>query len=135
MKISYITLDRLASRKGTGRAEYLKDARGLSDETLTQRLAGLGITIDRVSFRELCDRHRSAEELSRQLVGAHSIANAESDWVWFCTTVLWERWLPGMPNLEMIDDKAQRGYELYEQQKIPRPARSGFRTGRTCLRS
>jgi len=38
----------------------------------------------------------------------------ESDWLWISLTVLWERWFPENPSLEIIDDMMQEGYEKSE---------------------
>jgi hypothetical protein len=36
----------------------------------------------------------------------------ESDWIWVCVAVLWQRWFPDQPSFEMLDDRMQAGYEL-----------------------
>ena len=114
--ISFIAMNRLTEEKGR-RAKglpVLSDARAMSDDRLVARLDSLGITDARQWLRERCVRCRSAEELARTLCSEHEVPSRESDWVWFCTTVLWERWCPDVPNLELVDELMQRGYRLME---------------------
>ncbi len=122
MTVSYITADRTASRAATQRGgkPMLRDARRLSDRALVEKLGGMGIPMSKESLRPLCDRYASAEELSRQLAGSAGVSGLDTDWVWLCLTVLWERWFPHIPNLEIIDDKAQLGYARMEQGKVER---------------
>ncbi len=118
LKLSFITLDRFAEeRKPRERTKtLLSDARKLSDEELLAKLKSLGIAAGKNWLRERCERYRSAEELSQVLHGEYDIK--DSDWVWFCTTILWERWFPDMPNLEMIDDTMQLGYQRLARKDV-----------------
>jgi tetratricopeptide (TPR) repeat protein len=89
----------------------LSDARKLSEQELLEKLESLGITIDKNTFKELCNGYISAEELSQYLTKRYKIISGEDcDWVWFCIAILWEKWFKNIPNLEMIDDKMQKGY-------------------------
>jgi hypothetical protein len=114
---SFTVMNRLAEKNETRRRNglpVLSDARPLSDDRLVARLDSLGITGAGRWLRERCVRYRSAEELARALCSEHEVPREESDWVWFCTTLLWERWCPDVPNLEMVDDLMQRGYQMME---------------------
>lgn len=99
----------------------LADARELSDQKLIAKLKSLGIILDKETLEELCNEYISAQELSEYLVTKYKISGkfiqpaADTDWVWFCITILWERWFKNIPNLEMIDDKMQMGYSKSEK--------------------
>jgi tetratricopeptide (TPR) repeat protein len=123
MKLSYITLDRFATkhRPIKNPRMVLADARELSDQKLIAKLESLGIILDKETLEELCNEYISAQELSEYLVTKYNISGkfiqpaADTDWVWFCITILWERWFKNIPNLEMIDDKMQMGYSESEK--------------------
>jgi len=120
IRISFITVDRFAEESKTRKEKktLLSDARKLSDDELLAKLKSLGIAAGKQWLRELCERYRSAEELSRVLCAQHDIKDFDSDWVWFCATILWERWFPDVPNLEMIDDTMQLGYQRLARKDV-----------------
>ncbi len=119
-KISFITLDRLAQEdKSLKRKKtLLSDAQKLSDDELSAKLRSLGIMASKHWLRELSEQHRSAQELSQFLCAEYGTRDFDMDWVWFCVTILWERWFPDVPNLEMIDNRMQLGYERLEQKDV-----------------
>ena len=119
-KISFITLDRTVeqSKVVAKNMPRLSDARKLSDEELLAKLESLGIPAGKQWLEERCRLCRSAEELARALCDEHELADQDSNWVWSCLTVLWERWFADVPNLEMIDDLMQLGYQKLEQRDV-----------------
>lgn len=120
LAISFITIDRFVEERKPREKKktLLSDARKLSDEELLAKLESLGITAGKHWLGELCARHRSAEELSKVLYAEYDLKGSDSDWIWFCTTILWERWFPDVPNLEMIDDTMQLGYERLARKDV-----------------
>jgi tetratricopeptide (TPR) repeat protein len=115
-------MDRITDEHGTRRSAkrpLLADARKWSDEELVAKLRSLGIPADRAWLRERCGPCRSAEEVSRVLYEEHGIDGSDMDHVWFCVTVLWERWFPDLPNLEMADDQMQLGYQRLKAEEAP----------------
>jgi tetratricopeptide (TPR) repeat protein len=100
----------------------LRDGRDLSDEELIGKLRAKGIAMDRHRLERESQIFLSAEELSRSLTEARTTGSTEDDWIWISLTVLWERWLPARPSLEMLDDKMQEGYRWVEEQKTGQAA-------------
>jgi hypothetical protein len=121
MEISWVTMERWAREKagspGTGRNRpYRDDAGRLSDGQLLEKLSGFGIRLDRGGLEALCQDAYSAQEVASQLTGRYlteaQTRTFESDWIWLAVLTLWQRWWPGKPCLETLDDKIQDGYEI-----------------------
>jgi len=121
---SYRVIDRLVEQKMEGDPGLAKKlaakgkgmivfGRKMTDEQLLDKLRSPGIHLDRASLDALRKRVLSAADLSEQLVRKHDLRfeGFEEEWIWVCLAVLWERWFPGTPSLEMIDDEIQAGYE------------------------
>ncbi len=91
--------------------------RQMTDEQLLDKLRSLGVDLDRTSFGALRGGALSAADMAEQLVRKYHLRfkGFEEDWLWVCLAVLWERWHPESPSLEMIDDAMQEGYELAEK--------------------
>jgi tetratricopeptide (TPR) repeat protein len=130
MHISYIAFNRVVEEQAARDAAYrrslkrngkvlLSDARKLSDEELVAKLHSFDVMLDRQSLARHSEEFASAEELSLHLLGDRDAGQdrkeIESDWVWLCLVVLWERWLPDQPSLEMLDDRVQEGYHARGQ--------------------
>lgn len=89
-----------------------------SDDQLLENLLELGIQLDREKFAELSQGFFSAEALAKHFSSNVPESNFfNSDWLWICLSVLWERCCPERPSFEMIDDEMQQGYSLVEQDK------------------
>lgn len=101
--------------KGKG---VLAFGRQMTDEQLLEKLRSLGVDLDRTSFGDLRRGVLSAADMAEQLVRKYDLRfkGFEEDWLWVCLAVLWERWYPEAPSLEMIDDAMQEGYERAEKQ-------------------
>jgi len=86
--------------------------RALTDEELVRTLGGFGIEVGRESFETLARPFLSAEEMTEKFMESHAISDKglDSDRVWIALMVLWERWLPDRPSIEMLDDRMQEGY-------------------------
>ena len=99
------------------RRPLLSHARALSDEELVARLRSLGVAVDRQRLEELTREHPSAQSLARAITEGQEFdeSNYAEDWLWFALVCLWERWLPERPNMEMLDDHVQAGYEASEK--------------------
>ncbi len=125
MEMSYSALNRIlenhlksdaALRKRmekSGPKVVLSDGRKLTDEALMDKLACFGVTVDRQTFGEWRKEFLSAEAMFKGIIDKWHIdvKEKEIDWIWVCLAVLWERWSPEKPSLEMIDDMMQAGYE------------------------
>lgn len=132
MDISFIALNRIFEEhmakdrkvfdeihaKGSAVVSF---GRKLSDDELLQKLGLMGVVCDRETFSELCKGFLSAEELSTHLIRKRGLElnDLEDDWLWVCLTILWERWSPDHPSLEMIDDTMQEGYRRVEENDAP----------------
>jgi hypothetical protein len=128
MSFSYIAMDRhleeeIKSNKEIRRLAKinkkatLSQARKRTNKQLIKKLYSFNIPIDKDTLREHCKRFLSAEEMSNWVTDTYKpqIKESEIDWVWFCLTILWERWFPDIPNFEMIDDRMQEGYMKLEK--------------------
>lgn len=130
MSFSFIALNRLvedkAARDPAYRAELkrhgkvlLSEARSLSDEALLAKLAEFGVALDRERLRKLVGEFLSAEAIYREVMKECRPPAGQpktgEDWVWFAFTLLWERWFPDIPSLEMFDERMQEGYRLQQQ--------------------
>ena len=123
--LSWVAMDRIVEKQRAGDATYRKpserkvlrsDAQPLGDDDLLAKLRSFGIELDRVSLERLCLKALSAEEIAAPLLDQRTFhgrqAEMESDWIWVCLTVLWQRWFPDQPSFELLDDKMQAGYAL-----------------------
>lgn len=121
--MSYVALDRIAeigARNHPLLKEKLKQTdvprmslgKTLTDEELLGKLGGYGVNFTRTSFRKIASEYLSAEALSQWVHKKYLIKDNDQqvDWVWISLAVLWERWFPEQPSLEMIDDRMQKGY-------------------------
>ncbi len=130
MSFSFIALNRVAENRAAEDADYraelkrngkvlLSEARALSDEELLAKLGGFGIALDQEALRTLAGEFLSAEGIYREVMKDRRRQPGQpvmsEDWVWFAFTLLWERWLPEIPSLEMFDERMQEGYRLQEQ--------------------
>lgn len=130
MSFSFIALNRVVEDKAARDAAYraelkrngkvlLSEARALSDEALLAKLAEFGLALDREGLRKLVGEFLSAEAIYREVMQEYrppaGRAKTGEDWVWFAFTLLWERWFPDIPSLEMFDERMQEGYRLQEQ--------------------
>jgi len=99
-------------RRAAGKAGRPSRARGrtMKDAELVARLGAFGVSVDRVWLDRQSRTHGSAEEIAAVLNAGMPDRGQEEDWLWVGLAVLWERWFPDRPNLEMLDDKMQRGY-------------------------
>jgi len=122
--ISYIAIHRMVEDRMKTDKRYLKEieksgrivlssARKMSDTELIEKLQTFDVRLDRKIFGELSKRFLSAEEMSEWIIQKQNLKfkRMEEDWIWICLTILWERWFPDRPSLEMIDDRMQEGYE------------------------
>jgi len=90
----------------------MMDVRNMSDKGILDKLNSIGLGINTEIMSELCIKHISAESLAMWLEKDRKLKNFSEDWTWLGIRVLWERWFPEIQNLEMLDDKMQKGYEL-----------------------
>jgi len=128
MRILFIALNRIFEQKAAADKEYreqlesgqtpaLSSGRRMSDEQLVEKLRSLNVGLDRATLGEWCRKSVSAEELARRLSREPHVKaeGMDSDWLWICLAVLWERWFRDQPNFEMIDDKIQAGYDALDE--------------------
>jgi tetratricopeptide (TPR) repeat protein len=129
---SWVAIDRFAeierSRDGTFRKQNAEkvlrsDAKNLTDDDLLAKLLSFGIELDRPALERLCREALSAEEIATPLLDQRTFhgrqAEMESDWIWVCLTVLWQRWFPDQPCFELLDDKIEAGYDLQGPKGAP----------------
>ncbi|HUG94402.1 MAG TPA: DUF1186 domain-containing protein [Planctomycetaceae bacterium] len=130
MRLPFITMNRLVEERAAEDEEYrrqlrryekrtLSDGRSLPDEALVEKLRSLGVSIDREWLDLASRKSPSAEALFRLVMerARENIPAREEDWVWIALTCLWERWFPERPNLEMLDDQVQAGYNAHRQDR------------------
>jgi hypothetical protein len=130
MDISFIAIDRFAEIEASKNPAYrerlrktgrhlLSDARKLSDEDLLGKLQSMSLSFDRESLARYRSESASAEEIFEHLspqVELPATRNPmERDWLWLSLAVLWERWCPEEPSMEMLDDQIHEGYGLLER--------------------
>ncbi len=124
---SWSMIDRIVEREATRNPDYRRrlDAigkprrslgRAMSDEQLLEKLRSFGLEVDRALLGEWCRKAPSVQELSEELRRTRplKLCEMDEDWLWICLVVLWERWFPGLPSFESIDDKMQAGYDAVE---------------------
>jgi hypothetical protein len=127
MYMSHMALNRSVEKRAARDESYrraleencrplLSHGRGMSDDELLAKLRQLGFDVERQGFVNGFANFISAEAMSKDMIAAAgtNIPGVEVDWVWIATTCLWERWQPGVPNIEMVDDKMQAGYAASE---------------------
>jgi len=125
MDISFIAINRIIEDKMSASPYYrkavekhnnvvLSDGRKMSDVQLLEKLKSFDVMMDKQKFEQLYKNFLSAEEMSQWIIKKQNLIfeRGQDDWIWICLTVLWERWFPGRPSFEMIDDKMQHGYKF-----------------------
>ena len=123
MRLSTWAMNRIVEQQMTGDKAMLDalrakgkvlmiDVRNMSDEGILDKLNSFDLRISKEIMSELCIKHISAESLAMWLEKDRKLKNFNEDWTWLGIRVLWERWFPEIQNLEMLDDKMQKGYEL-----------------------
>lgn len=97
--------------------DFLADARRLTDKELIKELSRLGYKYSRETFCEQSAAHISAQDMAESLIRARDRKLPESDrtWLWYCIAILWERWLPERPSLEMIHQWMFDGYDQLDE--------------------
>lgn len=133
MGISHIALNRVCENKAAADPAYredlkrngktlLSEARALSDAELLTKLHSLGIAFSRDEFRVACMKALSAQELCATLVtpdvAGRFRGRFDSDWLWFCVVLLWERWFPDLPSFDQLDSRIQEGYDHQNQDPV-----------------
>ncbi len=126
--ISYIAIKRMVEQRMAVDKKYrkaikksgriiLSDTRKMSDLELLEKLRSFNVRLDRETFSKLFMKFLSAEEMSEWIIRKQNLKfkGIEDDWIWICLTILWERWFPDRPSMEMIDDRIQEGYEKQEK--------------------
>ena len=125
MEMSFIAINRTVEEKAASDEEYRKElenngklllstVRQMPGRVIVKKLHSLGLDVDRADLERWCGRFMSAQNLSTSLIREHdlNLQDNEEDWIWMGLTALWERWLPTVPNCEMLDDKIQAGYHM-----------------------
>jgi tetratricopeptide (TPR) repeat protein len=134
MKISNIALNRMleeSAAKNTAQREHLERTgrpilsagRKMSDVELLEKLKSFNVIVDKEQFDAWHKKFVSAQELTEWIITTQKPAfekDIERDWIWVVLTVLWERWFPESPSLEMIDDQMQAGYDLLHAGEVAR---------------
>ncbi|MFQ5639954.1 MAG: SEC-C metal-binding domain-containing protein [bacterium] len=123
MNMSYIAINRIVEERMATDKKYRKDTekkekavlsfgKKMSDAELLEKLRSFHVILDKQIFNDLYKNFLSAEDMSKWLIKKQNLKfqGIEDDWIWICLTILWERWFPDRPSLEMIDDKMQEGY-------------------------
>lgn len=106
---------------GGGAALQQTDADLLSDQQLVEKLASFGVFIDRPQFDQLSAKVLSIEELALELYSPRPGAlkgKFDRDWVRICLRALWQRWCPGRPSMESLEDRIEKGYLVPDPQGV-----------------
>ncbi len=88
--------------------------RGSPGNELLEELSSCGVSVDKASMKKLVLQYASAEDIIEQEWEKEGLTDKpEYDWatVWENLAVLWERWFPGHPSSEMINEEMQKGYD------------------------
>ena len=129
MRLSFITTNRIVEQNAADDEKYhqqllgngkqtLTHGRTLSDEALLQKLHSLGLQEVNRQWLDHWSRQAPTAEALAVMCAEQSevdIPEREEDWIWIALTCLWERWFPDRPNVEMIDDRMQAGYQAQQR--------------------
>jgi len=128
MSISQIGIRRIAEETAEIDASYRQQfermnrpmrsqVRAMSDEELLAKLRSLKVCIDREKLDELSRTHAAAHEVAALFTcrEGFDVSNGGEDWAWFAIELLWTRWLPERPHLELLDDLIQDGYAAQQR--------------------
>ncbi len=93
---------------------FMSCVRSMTDDEILERLHRIGFQLTRETLGEWCRKEISADSLSERLIEEWNLKpfNSDDDFSWMGLAVLWERWFPEFPSLEMLDDSMQNGYRL-----------------------
>lgn len=128
MRISQIGIRRIAEAAAEKDASYRQlfermnrplrpQVNAMADEDLLAKLRSLDIALDREQL-EACSRsHAAAHEVASLFTRREGfdVSNGGEDWAWFAIELLWTRWLPEQPHLELLDDLMQAGYAAQDR--------------------
>ncbi len=89
----------------------LSQVRQLTEEQLLERLRNVNVEVDRQDFGASCRQYVSAEEMMREMISGRSHKQDDAERLWMSLEVLWELWCPDIPNMEMVEDRMQEGYQ------------------------
>ncbi|MFB6201407.1 MAG: tol-pal system YbgF family protein, partial [Halorhabdus sp.] len=92
----------------------LGDVRDLTTDEIVDKLHEFGVEISEERFRERAQTVNSARALSEQWWEQYDIeaTGYDEDFIWMSALVLWERWMPDIPNAEHADDLIKEAHEL-----------------------
>lgn len=111
----HLASDPIAMQEFKKKGRFLmSDVRSMTDEEILEKLQRIGFQLTRETLGEWCRKEISADSLSKCLIKKWDLKpyGGEDDFSWMGLAVLWERWFPEIPNLEMLDDSMQNGYKL-----------------------
>ena len=137
--MSWVTLDRLADdassrdrklrqRLAATQRPLRRDAAGLTDAELLEKLRSFDPALDRSTLERLCAGALSAQEVAEPLIERRRFKTEDEriqgEWIWIAITSLWQKWWPDRVCLELLDDKIQAGYRHLEQRRTAEAAES-----------
>src|SRR2546422_9229720 len=81
--------------------------RALSTDVILERLAGFGIVTSADEFVEQARAEHAASVVADGWRGRFPVSarGSDDDYIGLAATVLWERWLPERPSVEMLDKR------------------------------
>ena len=91
----------------------IKKVRKMSTLEIIEKLESMNINFDVESFKKQAQNYVSAIQLAEDhyyMQNIHASDNDE-DFIWLAIIELWNRIVPEICNIEMIDDSMQEGYE------------------------
>ena len=94
----------------------LSGLRAMSDEAIVEKLASIGVEIDRERLEEMTRNAPSAQAAAERIYAELPAepTDFDDDWIWMGLVCLWERWFPDRLNLETIDDLMSEEYKALE---------------------
>lgn len=100
-------------------------AKALSDQEIIAKLKSLLIILNKDTFTQSVKQFMSVEEMfysyyDQKRLRLQRKPGKKADWLWACLSVLWERWTPGQPSFEMIDELMLNGYDELEKGDNPK---------------
>jgi len=110
------------SREPTAVTPLRSDMKHRTDEQLLAKLSSFGIELDRLLLGQLCEHNRDAEQVTKRLIDPTTfkgrVSPSQIRQIENCVAHLWQRWFPGEPSFDRLEEKMLAGYDLIEARDV-----------------
>lgn len=91
----------------------IQKVRKMSTQEIIGKLGSMNVKFDPETFKKQAQDYVSAIQLAEDhyYTQDYYALNKDEDFIWLAITELWNRYTPGVINVEMIDDSMQEGYK------------------------